>query len=492
MSQSRNSRQQLTRVAVSPLAALASASLLFPLAASMTEAVAQDAATTTDSPSSLVSTANLSDAYVLGAGDQIQVSMYGQNNLFPTPYTVLVDGSISLPFIGRMKVGDNTISQAQVAIAERYKQFFKRPFVTVVLLEPRDIKVNIAGEVIRPGPYPIPQSEQSPTVASLIKLAGGHTQSADLQKVQIRRPRRDGTEELIVADVMRLLRDGDGTQNPLLRDGDTVVVLAATQPDMATSSLLGQNSLTPDQSEPLNVAIVGEVYRPGPYVINSSNAVVREAGDVGTQGGANSGALPTVSQAIQRAGGIKPQADIRRIQVRRLTRFGTEQILEVDLWKLLQEGDLRQDVALQSKDTIIVPVANSQNQGEILEITESTLSPETIGINVVGEVRAPGLVRVRPNTPLSQAVMAAGGFDNSRANKKSVDLIRLAPDGTVSQRRIELAFNGKIDEETNPALKNNDVVVIRRSGLAKFGDGARSAFAPFSAPLSILRFLPGL
>ena len=85
----------------------------------------------TDSPAQ-----SLNNEYILGAGDQIQLNMYGQENFFPTPYRVLIDGTISLPFIGRVMVGGNTISQAQAAIAQRYTQYFKRPYVTVVLTEP--------------------------------------------------------------------------------------------------------------------------------------------------------------------------------------------------------------------------------------------------------------------------------------------------------------------------------------------------------------------
>ena len=486
MSQLRSNKRQISVAKASPLVGLALASVLSTLALPLTEnpGFAQVSA---PASSQAPAVAALGNAYVLGAGDQIKIDMYGQENLFSTPYTVLIDGSISLPFIGRVNVGGSTIGQAQVAIAQRYTQFFKRPYVTVVLIQPREIKVNIAGEVLRPGPYPLSQEEQNPTVSSLIKLAGGHTQSANLQQVEIRRPQRDGSEKLIMADILRLIRDGDGSQNLLLRDGDTVIIRSAQQTDLASSRLLEKNSLTPDKAEPLNVAVVGEVYRPGPYVIASTNTFVQDAGAVGTQQGINSGSLPTVSQAIQRAGGIKPEANIRKIQVRRVTRYGSEQVIDVDLWKLLQDGDLMQDIALQSQDTIIIPKAEIEDQSERIKLSESTLSPETITVNVVGEVENPGPVKIRPNTPLTQAVLSAGGFDNSRANKKSVDLIRLAPDGTVSQRRIKLSFNGKIDEETNPALQNNDVVVIRRSGLASFGDGARSAIAPFTGLASFFR-----
>jgi len=44
-----------------------------------------------------------------------------------------------------------------------------------------------------------------------------------------------------------------------------------------------------------------------------------------------------------------------------------------------------------------------------------------------------------------------------------------------------------INEETNPILKENDVIVVGRSGLAATGD----ALQPAAAPLGILRLIFG-
>ena len=59
-------------------------------------------------------------------------------------------------------------------------------------------------------------------------------------------------------------------------------------------------------------------------------------------------------------------------------------------------------------------------------------------------------------------------------------------------RKIDLAFQGSINDETNPALKNNDVIVVNRSGLAKFRDTTGSIFAPVTGIFSFLRILPGI
>ena len=61
--------------------------------------------------------------------------------------------------------------------------------------------------------------------------------------------------------------------------------------------------------------------------------------------------------------------------------------------------------------------------------------------------------------------MAAGGFNN-RANETEAELIRLNPNGSVSRRVIDVDFAQGIDEEDNPLLRNNDVVVVNPSAIA--------------------------
>lgn len=63
-----------------------------------------------------------------------------------------------------------------------------------------------------------------------------------------------------------------------------------------------------------------------------------------------------------------------------------------------------------------------------------------------------------------------GGFNNSRAQTGSVQLVRLNPDGSVSQRQVAVDFTQGINEETNPILYANDVIIVGRSGTAQFSD----------------------
>jgi polysaccharide export outer membrane protein len=86
---------------------------------------------------------------------------------------------------------------------------------------------------------------------------------------------------------------------------------------------------------------------------------------------------------------------------------------------------------------------------------------------------------------LNQALLAAGSFDQVRANKGSVDLIRLNPNGSVTKRAIGVDFAQGINEQNNPTLRNNDVIVVGRSGLASVGDSIGAVFNPL-APLLTL------
>jgi polysaccharide export outer membrane protein len=105
---------------------------------------------------------------------------------------------------------------------------------------------------------------------------------------------------------------------------------------------------------------------------------------------------------------------------------------------------------------------------------------------VVGEVKKPGLVEIPPNTPLNQALLAAGGFDDRRADKDTVELIRLNPNGTVSKRDIDIDFAQGIDDEHNPTLRNNDVIVVKRSGIASATDTIATVLSPIGSAFGLL------
>lgn len=226
---------------------------------------------------------------------------------------------------------------------------------------------------------------------------------------------------------------------------------------------------------PLTVGVSGEVNRPGSYALS-----VTGSGDEGIP------RWPTLTQAIQTAGGITQLADVRQIQVVRSQRSGEPKTINVDLWALLS-GDLQQDLTLRDGDTITIAKASQISPAEATQLATATFSPTSIRVNVVGEVVRPGAVEVPPNTPLNQALLAAGGFDQRRADTDSVELVRLHPDGTVSRREIDVNLAQGINDQTNPTLSNNDVVIVGRSGTATLSDTVSDVLDIVGGVLPIFR-----
>jgi polysaccharide export outer membrane protein len=338
---------------------------------------------------------------------------------------------------------------------------------------PKTEPVNIAvvGEVSKPGSYTVKPSDtgERPTVTRALQAAGGVTPSADLRRVAIRRPTQAGGEQIIALDLWRLLREGDLQQDTILQSGDTIIIPTVSGVNLAESSQLAAANFAAAKSQPLNVAVIGEVARPGTHVVKADK----------------DGELPTVTRALQVAGGITQLADIRQIRVRRITREGSEQTFNVNLWELLQAGDLRQDAILQEGDTIVIPTATALNPEEAPQLAAASFSPDKMTVNVVGEVVKPGSVEVPPNTPLNQALLAAGGFNN-RARKGKVELIRLNPNGTVSKRGVEVDFKEGINDKTNPTLRPNDVIVVGKSGFASVSDTVGDVLNPLGKILPLL------
>lgn len=224
---------------------------------------------------------------------------------------------------------------------------------------------------------------------------------------------------------------------------------------------------------PVRVGIAGEVNRPGSYTLSSEESE-----------------FPTLTDAIKTAGGITSSANLQQIQVRR-QQPDSEQVIDINLWEMLETGDQSKDIVLHGGDTVYIPTAEAMSPEEALQLGTASFAPDNVTVYVVGEVKSPGAINVPQNTPFNQAILAAGGLDRQRANTDSVQLIRLNPNGTVSQREIAVDFEQGINDTSNPTLRNNDVIVVGRSNLANFGEATEMALGPFgriiSSFLSVLR-----
>ena len=425
--------------------------------------------------------------YTLGAGDQIRLDIF-QVEEYSGEYPVNVDGTISLPLVGGVNVEGLTLKETEEVVSKQYSTYLKRPIVNAGLVAPRPLEIGISGEVDNPGSYEFQLTATTPnfpTVTDIIEQAGGITTLADVRNVQVQRVVQ-GRTVTFQSDLWSLLNFGQLNQDISLRDGDTIFLPTVTEINTSELERLSEASFGLQIDEPISVAVVGEIYRPGSLVVQPEKLGGGD-GNNNRGGQARDSLPPRLTQAITLAGGIKPTADVRTVEVRRETWDGQEKFMTINLWELFQSGDADRDIILQEGDEIIIPQATALSEAELQKQAEINIAKETITVNVVGEVVNPGPTQVKPNTPLNQAIMAAGGFDARRANRGEVELVRLNLDGTVEKRQIAVDFASGADEKTNPVLKENDVVVVGRSGLAAVGD----TIGATGGPLGLLRlFLP--
>ncbi|QNT71201.1 polysaccharide export protein [Defluviicoccus vanus] len=130
-------------------------------------------------------------AYVLGPGDKVRITVFGQEDL-SGEFDVDAAGMLSLPLIQAVPAQGLTPQQVEKEIATKLEpDFLRNPRVNVEVLTYRPF--YIYGEVLKPGGYPYVNEM---TVHNAIALAGGFTYRARTSYVIIRRT-KDGkvTEE---------------------------------------------------------------------------------------------------------------------------------------------------------------------------------------------------------------------------------------------------------------------------------------------------------
>lgn len=121
-------------------------------------------------------------AYLLGPGDVLNVTVYGDQSL-SKPYVVNERGSISMPLLGPIKIGGLTTQGASAKItAALTNGYMRAPNVAVEVAQYRPFFIQ--GAVAKSGQFPYVYGM---TVRAAVSTAGGYTETADRSKVTIYR-----------------------------------------------------------------------------------------------------------------------------------------------------------------------------------------------------------------------------------------------------------------------------------------------------------------
>ena len=244
-----------------------------------------------------------SSALVLGPGDEMDVAVYGAPDL--SGHTrVSSDGNISMPLVGYIHVAGLTSSEAEGTIESHLRQnnIVNDPQVSIFVKDYNSSGVSVVGEVVKPGTYTTLGPHR---LFDVLQAAGGLTEKAANRAVISHRGSDTPNTVELSKDPAQMAQN-----NVDIQPGDTVVVPAA----------------------PI-VYVLGEVAKPGGYVLGSSGGV-------------------TVLRVVAAAGGPTRDASVGGARMIRRTPNGLQQI-PVPLKNLLRAKAA--DVPLEPDDILFVP-----------------------------------------------------------------------------------------------------------------------------------------
>ncbi len=162
-------------------------------------------------------------SYVIGAGDNLSISVYRAPELSVPGIPVRPDGRISMPLIPDIVAAGKTPSQLGKELEERLKEYVQDPIVTVMVtgfIGPFDRQVKVIGEATEPSAIPY---RDGMTVLDVMIATKGLTKFASGNNAVI--VRREGNKQVTIKlRLSDLIKDGDICQNVEMRAGDTIII----------------------------------------------------------------------------------------------------------------------------------------------------------------------------------------------------------------------------------------------------------------------------
>lgn len=164
-----------------------------------------------------------SEAFVLGRGDLLAISVYNEPDLSFDGIPVRPDGNISFPLVGDIPALGKSVETLKSQIVAALGVYIKNPKVSVIVREFNSQSYTIIGEVVSPGIFPL---NIELTVTDAIARSGGLTRGqfkassielADLKHAFVSRKGR-----ILPVDFVALLHHGDMRYDIKLRSGDYI------------------------------------------------------------------------------------------------------------------------------------------------------------------------------------------------------------------------------------------------------------------------------
>lgn len=372
-----------------------------------------------------LSRAVVPDQYVLGPGDGLTISIWGE---YDETYQLSVspDGKISLPTIGELVVKELTLTQAGMLVDTEVKRYYRNVKTGLSLTSLRVFQVLVLGAVELPGTYLATPVRR---VSDVIERAGGIQTGGTNRHVEVRRDGRVRAE----ADLFAFLQKGDESANPFLQDGDVIFVPP-----------IGEHRVT--------VYVNEVVIAPGTGAMSDSlvpHSIELKKGE-------------RLSTVINEVGGVSPWWDLEGVFVERVSQVpaGTMRI-PVNLRHYLVENDGSQNLEMEAGDQVYIPATIRR-------------------VFVAGAVRLPSGYTYLPGRTADAYIAQAGGMSLTADPEKS--FIKRT-DGTLEPYVGNVELNNGdtvvVLEKTFKTYTDYFALVGAIAGVVLTGVGMLAAFTSF-------------
>ena len=413
--------------------------------------------------------------YVLGPGDELQVSVYGVQE-YSGSIPVTSEGTITIPYVGHISVSGMSIEAASQKIKGAMARVYStvasgQSQVAVSLSRIRTIKITLIGSK-QPGNYSI---SSLATVYNALFLGGGPGKNGSYRNIELIRNNKVYTK----VDIYKFLVNGDQSENVGLKDNDVIRIPAYKQrvtlegqvkrpgifemkagetfADLLTfasgfnefaytaSVNVMQKTAKEFKVQDIKAAdfktykpLSGDVFRVT-KILNRFENRIKIDGAVFRPDTYSFYEGMRVSDLIAKADGLKEDAYSKRARIIRLKPDLTTEIVNVDL-EMALEGNRDADVVLKKEDVVTVY--------SVLDFVEE------FKITIDGEIKNPGTYDYYENLTLNDLLVQAGGLTGSAS--KRVEIARMIQSETIDDANPNKAelFNIEISAANNEQAKN--------------------------------------
>ena len=156
------------------------------------------------------------EEYRVGPGDKIFISISGVTEISNT-FIIDQEGWLYIPRIGGIDLRKTSLKDAKVKISDAILRYFKDVDIFISLVDFRMIKISLVGSVSKPSVFVLSANSRLMDLVTGSKQLG---ENSDMRNIKI--ISKEG--ETKYYDLLSFLRFGDFTNNPLLVEGDVVLI----------------------------------------------------------------------------------------------------------------------------------------------------------------------------------------------------------------------------------------------------------------------------